>query len=412
MITKTEETLVMTTLKKAGLSLCLSAFLMAPTFADNIVSIGGLEVDLDALGLTEEVSTRDLRADPPARLSQWLYTEGVARAIRREYLTFESAGRIAYLDQNLKEGDRVRKGQVLAYQEQSRPASTMASANAQLVSANTQLTAALSQVSDAQAQLVQAQTQLTVAEAGRSEADANLLLAKRTFARYSTLLKQKSASQQEYDEAQAQLAVAEASSRKAVGQVAAAKAGITVANTGIATAKANVNSAKAGVANAKAGLGTAQVTKKESYLIAPIDGLVARINIEQGYYYSPQYLQTQSEQQVFNTAPIILIDPSRFEVSLNLPADQYDSLSIGADAYIDITNVNATLEERLPDETKGPSKALDSYRIRGKIHSISPVLNTDLRNFIVTVRTTTGQQLLRDGESVSLWIERQPKAGQ
>ncbi|PWQ99588.1 LysM peptidoglycan-binding domain-containing protein [Leucothrix arctica] len=338
--------------------------------------------------------------------AKWLYTEGIARAIRREYMTFESAGRIAYLDPKLKEGDRVRKGQVLAYQEQSRPASSLANANAQVVKANTQLTSAQSHVTDANAQLVRAQTQVTVAEASRDEANANLLLAKRTFNRYSILLKQKSASQQEYDQAQAKLAAAQAAVRRAIGQVKAAGAGVSVAKTGIATAKANVNNAKAGINSAKAGLGTAQVTKKESYLVAPIDGVVARINIEQGHYYSPQYLQTQSEQQVFNTAPIILIDPTRFEVSLNLHADQYDAVRVGAEAYLDITKMNASLEERLPNQTAGPNKALGSYQIRGRIHSISPVLNTDLRNFLVTIRTTQGQKLLRDGESVSVWIPR------
>ncbi|PWQ96485.1 HlyD family efflux transporter periplasmic adaptor subunit [Leucothrix pacifica] len=371
-----------------------------PTDSLNVADVAALLGGDISGALLTEVS------QPASENAKWVYTEGVARAIRREYMTFESAGRIAYLDPKLKEGDRVRKGQVLAYQEQSRSAASLASANTQLVSANTQLISSQSQVSDANAQLVRAQTQVTVAEASRSEADANLLLAKRTFQRYSTLLKQKSASQQEYDEAQAKLVSAQAAVRRAIGQINTAKADVNVAKTGIARAKASVNTAKAGIANAKAGLRTAQVSKKESYLVAPIDGVVARINIEQGYYYSPQYLQTQTEQQVFDTAPIILIDPSRFEVSIKLPAGQYDSVRVGQDAYIDITKVNASLEERLPNEAIGPTQALNTYKIRGRIHSISPVLDTDLRNFLVTIRTTVGHQLLRDGESVSLWIKR------
>ncbi|MCB1619701.1 MAG: LysM peptidoglycan-binding domain-containing protein [Thiothrix sp.] len=350
----------------------------------------------------------------------WLYSEGVARAIRREYMTFENAGRIAFLDPKLKEGDWVKKGQVLAYQDQSRPAATVATASAQLVSANTQLTSAhsqltgaQSQLADADAQLVRANTQLAVAEANRMEADANLQLAQRTFQRYATLLKQKSASQQEYDSAEAQLTAAKAGVRRSAEQINSARADINVARTGITTAKANVDTAKAGVAAAKAGVGTAQanvgsanVTKKESHLVSPIDGVVARINVEQGYYYSPQYIQSQSEQQLFNTVPIILIDPRQFEVTIRLPYDQYDNVKVGAEAYIDIVDINATLEERLPSETAGPQKALSSYPIRGRIYSVSPVLDTDLRNFIITVRTTQGQNRLRDGENVSLWIRR------
>ncbi|MGB0847948.1 MAG: LysM peptidoglycan-binding domain-containing protein [Thiolinea sp.] len=368
--------------------------------------------------------------------SDWVYTEGVARAIRREYMTFENAGRIAYLDPNLKAGDWVKKGQVLAYQDQSRPAASIAGANAQLVNANTQLTsansqlttahsqltAAQSQIAEANARLVQANTRLAVAQANRMEAEAGLKVAQRNFQRYATLLKQNSASQLEYDNAEARLTSAKAGVRRAVEQINSAKADINVAKSGIATTKANfatakanvtaaratVATAKAGVGTAKANMGTANITKKESYLISPIKGMVARINMEQGYYYSPQYIQAQTEQQLFNTVPIILIDPSQFEVTIRLPSDQYDSLRRGAEAYIDIIALNASLEDRLPDEANGPQQALTRYKIRGRIHSISPVLDTDLRNFIVTVRTTRGHQFLRDGENVSLWIRRLP----
>ncbi|MCB1640010.1 MAG: hypothetical protein KDI15_14305, partial [Thiothrix sp.] len=338
--------------------------------------------------------------------------------------TFENAGRIDFLDPNLKEGDWVKKGQVLAYQNQSRPAATVATADAQLVSANTQLTSARSQLTvaqsqlaDANAQLVRANTQLAVAEANRMEADANLQLAQRTFQRYATLLKQKSASQQEYDSAEAQLASARAAVRRSAEQINSARADINVAKTGITTAKANVETAKAGVTAAQAGVGTAKanlgsanVTKKESYLVSPIDGVVARINVEQGYYYSPQYVQLQSEPQLFNTVPIILIDPRQFEVTIRLPYDQFDNVKVGAESYIDIVDINASLEERLPSEVAGPQKALTSYPIRGRVYSVSPVLDTDLRNFIVTVRTTQGQNSLRDGENVSLWTRRTPQS--
>ena len=40
----------------------------------------------------------------------WIYGQGTARAVRREFLTFPSAGRIAYVDPTLKVGDTVTKG--------------------------------------------------------------------------------------------------------------------------------------------------------------------------------------------------------------------------------------------------------------------------------------------------------------
>lgn len=41
-------------------------------------------------------------------IQSWVYAQGTARAGEREFLSFESAGRVAYLDPRLEEGDRVR----------------------------------------------------------------------------------------------------------------------------------------------------------------------------------------------------------------------------------------------------------------------------------------------------------------
>ncbi|KXS54020.1 efflux RND transporter permease subunit [Marinobacter persicus] len=71
----------------------------------------------------------------PGSLQTWLFAEGTARAIEREFLSFESAGRIAYVDAELKEGDSIRQGQTIAYQQQDRPQAELASARAGVVEA-------------------------------------------------------------------------------------------------------------------------------------------------------------------------------------------------------------------------------------------------------------------------------------
>lgn len=294
----------------------------------------------------------------------WVYNEGIARTVRREFLTFESAGRVAFVDPALKEGDRVRKGQVIAYQDQRRPSATIATADAQMA---------------------RARAALSVQQATLAEAVANFELARKTFQRFAVLLRQNSASRQEFDEAQARLASAKATVERAARQRDAARADIAVA---------------------QAARSSAQVSKDESVLRAPIDGVIARLNIERGDFYTPEVLQSQTEQEVLASIPVILLDPSAFEIEVNVPQNLLDVLVVGAPVLMDVVDLNATLEERTPDEEAGPPRPAKEYPVRGVVYSVSPVLDSDRQNFLIKVRTTRGAERLRDGSTVSMWIRK------
>lgn len=292
-------------------------------------------------------------------LQSWVFGEGTARAVQREFLSFESAGRIAYLDPKLKEGDPVKKGQIIAYQQQDR---------------------AKAEVSGAQAQLSDSLTQVTVAEATRMEAMANLELAQKTFERFEILLGQRSASQQEYDEAAAKLAQAKAAMLKAERQAEAAGVQVTAA---------------------RAKLGTAEVTAGESRIEAPIDGVIARLNIEQGFYFSPQVVQTSSEQAALDTVPVVIIDPSAYEISVNIPSYESYQIKVGADVLIEPASAGGRPEA---DAAAGPTRAAAAYAVTGEIYSVSPSFDPATRTFHVKIRTNKGAERLRDGEFVTVWI--------
>ena len=295
---------------------------------------------------------------------RWIYTEGIARAVRREYLTFQAGGRVAYVDPPLREGVVVQQGQTIAYQEQSQSAAEVAGASAQVVDA---------------------QSSLTVAQASKLEADANLAFAQRTFDRFAVLLQQNSASRQEYDQAAAQLEAARAAALKAERQIASARAAIEVAS---------------------AQRERAEVVRTDSYLIAPITGLISRFNIEQGYYFSPQLVQTSSEQGALDTVPVVLLDTSQFEIAVTMRSETCDDLEVGAPVLTEVIPPDATLEERLPDEAGGPPRPAEAHEIAGRIYSISPSFDPENRTFRMKVRTERGAERIRDGESVSLWIAK------
>ncbi|GAA5232569.1 efflux RND transporter periplasmic adaptor subunit [Verticiella sediminum] len=203
------------------------------------------------------------------------------------------------------------------------------------------------------------QADLRAARAALAEAQANLALAQVTRKRYQTLIDQRSASQQELDEAVVR-----------VQQAAAARD------------------------NARAQLAQAQLTVDESRLVSPIDGVLARLNVEQGRYFMPNTVQTNSEQNALRTVPAMVIDPERFEVRVDLPSYDFRRIRTGARAVIGD-------DPPLDGQDVDP---VGDGRIVGAVHAIGPSLDPETRTFEVIVHAEGGMQGLQDGEFVAVWI--------
>ena len=301
-------------------------------------------------------------------ISSWVYAQGTSRARRREYLTFENGGRVAYLDPRLQEGSPVRAGQLIAYQVQARPEANAANARAGLAGAR---------------------SDVTVARAALREANANLELARETFERFAQLLRLESASEQEYDEAEAKLAQARAGQARAEAQ--------------LASARAQVGAASAGVDEAEVGVA-------ESRLVSPINGVFGRLNIEQGRYFTPQIVQTQSEAGALSTVPVVVIDPSSYEIRVELPAFERGSVVVGdrvlivPDDGIASSGAASTGSDR-PGSARAPTRALADAAVPGRVIAVSPSLDPERRAFKVTIRNSAGATRLQDGEFVTVWIE-------
>lgn len=281
----------------------------------------------------------------------WIYGQGTARAVRREFLSFPAAGRVAWVDPKLKVGKKVKKGQIIAYQQPDRAQAELANARAGVSSSR---------------------TDLAVAQASRQEAIANLALASATFQRYQTLLEKRSASRQEYDEAEAKLASARAAKDKADAQI---------------------NATKASSRAAAAQLSQARVTVAESRIVSPIDGVLARLNIEQGYYFSPQTVQSTSEQGALSTIPVFIIDASAFEVAVDLPA--YSIGTVSADATVLMSPDSYTDSNGARDGARGNAPPPADVVVEGQVYSITPSIDPEKRTFQVKARTRKAGSLLR-----------------
>lgn len=204
------------------------------------------------------------------------------------------------------------------------------------------------------------QADLQAANAALAEAEANLALAEVTRRRYEILIEQRSASQQERDEAEVQIQRAKAARDNARAQVAQAKLGVD-----------------------------------ESRLVSPMDGVLARLNIEKGRYFMPGMLQAGTERDALRTVPAMVIDPDRFEIRADLPSYNFRKIETGARVMIggDPPTAGHDVDPLAEDD-----------RVQGRVHSISPSLDPETRTFEVVVHTEGVNPGLQDGEFVAVWI--------
>ncbi|MDJ1185757.1 efflux RND transporter periplasmic adaptor subunit [Roseofilum casamattae] len=399
----------------------------------------------------------------PLRLSsiqEWVSGNGDTSALRAKHLTFEVSGTVEYIakvnGRDLKEGDVVYGGQLLAQVDDRTLQADLAQSQAQAAEALEQESSALAgrdqaqaQVAQARAQVAQAEaqldqqqssvvstkTQLQQAQASLSRARADLVsaeasreLATKDLERYRTLVeegietqRQLEVSESQFEQAEAQVTAAEAGVRSAEEEVKAARAAIQSAESQVVAARRNVdalesnalalesnvsaseaqiNAALAGIASAKSQVTRQEVAIEDSKIVAPFDGIVAYLNIREGEYWSTQIINTSSYQNVVESVPIIIIDPREFEIDIELPAFQGSAVKPGQQAIV--------LLEQDVSEAQAGRLSIAQLRKRaiaqGRVFSVSPSVTPGGRAVKVTVRIPQGNENLRHGARVVTWI--------
>ena len=160
-----------------------------------------------------------------------------------------------------REGERVRKGQVLVQLDDS-------DARAQLAKATADLRAAESSGGDVQVGNATTSADLSKAQADRDQAQRNLQALQRLQQRGAASQAEVTTAREKLDRANADLAVA---------QQKAGKQSLQIRN----------QSAEANVANARAGLNLAQQIVRDMRITAPFDGIVYSIPVRQGVWVNP-----------------------------------------------------------------------------------------------------------------------------
>ena len=268
-----------------------------------------------------------------------VFADGNARAARREFLTFQNEGRVAFLRSNddggpLREGDAVTAGELLAELDR--------------------------RIDDAAAR--EARAALDTVRAALTNARAELDRARRLRERQALDQSRYDAVETAYQQALAELRRAEARSDQAT-----------------------------------AGLSRLQ-------LRVPFDGLVAFVNIREGDYVAPAMFDRSSDRSAVRTSPVVVIDPSSFEILVELPVVSGRRVRPGQTAYILDAGTLAHVQEHGFDSLDEVG-SVDDLLIDSRVASVSPAIDPGSRSIRARVVTDEQVEGLSDGGYVTVWIE-------
>jgi len=187
-------------------------------------------------------------------------------------VTSKIAGRVVKI--YVKEGDYVKKGQVLAQIDQRDLAAQKLGLAANVESLQAQRVQA-EVVTDLQAGTTQAD--VDAAASAIAQAASNLDLARADYARYAALLEQGAIAQQTFDSAKTKYEVAEASYRSALSAQDKATAALLQTDAN----RANLEAASRRIDQAQASIAQIDVSLGETVIVAPFDGIITEKYIEE-----------------------------------------------------------------------------------------------------------------------------------
>ncbi len=333
--------------------------------------------------------------------------------MRGKHLTFETSGTITYIKKvngrDLREGDFVKGGELLAKVDDRKLRAELAQAQAQTAEAETQRVTAQANISQANASVEQAKADVIRAQADLLAARDAYRLAASELERREKLFAQGAISISDVDVYRNKAKEASAKVIAAEAQITAAQSQVKSARGQLISAQSQLESTGATIASARAKQNRSNVNLEDTVIQAPFNGIVAHMNIREGDYWTTQRLQVTGDyQNIVDSVPIILIDPGEYEVTLRLPAFDGALVRPNQSAYVVLDkDMSAASTRGMSQET-----LLSLARARGKVFSVSPSVSPGERAVQVTVRLNGGMKNVRDGERVSVWlaVENNPRA--
>ena len=226
---------------------------------------------------------------------------------------------------------------------------------------------------------------------------------------------------QEFDTRQTALQDAQADVRTAQSQVQSAQSQVRSAQSQVESAQAGVTSAQeqleatsSSITTAEARLTQAKVALEGASIYAPFDGIVAYLNYTEGEYFTPQAVSSQlggDYQGILERIPMVVIDPSQYEVIVDLAGSTGEQVEPEQTAYLASennlkNNINNSVGENTVKET-----LVANARAEGQVFAVNPAISPGGRAIEARIRLNPSTtQNVRHGERVLTWIAVEEEA--
>ena len=280
----------------------------------------------------------------------------------------------------VKEGDHVRKGQLLARIENVQPAADVEVQRATISSAEADASASEASQKAAEDNLITMQATIDRARADLEKADVD-------NKRYKDLFDQKLVAKQEYDQRRTTFDSQKAALREAEARMVQAKAQI-------AQAVAQTASSQRRIAQSKASLVRFNDLLSKRNVIAPLDGVVTNLPVRQGEVVVPG-IQNSASSTIMTIADMSII-------TAEVKVDESDIVNVKLDQQADIT-IDALQAKVL----KGHVIEIGNtaiLRSTGVAASQSTVSSQEAKDFKVVIALDNPPDEIRPGLSCSAKI--------
>ena len=280
----------------------------------------------------------------------------------------------------VKEGDHVRKGQLLARIENIQPAADVEVQRATISSAEADAAASEASQKSAEDNLITMQATIDRARADLEKADVD-------NKRYKELFDQKLVAKQDYDQRRTTYDSQKAALREAEARMVQAKAQI-------AQAVAQTSSSQRRIAQSKAGLVRFNDLLNKRNVIAPLDGVVTNLPVRQGEVVVPG-IQNSASSTIMTIADMSII-------TAEVKVDESDIVNVKLDQTADIT-IDALQSKVL----KGHVIEIGNtaiLRSTGVAASQSTVSSQEAKDFKVVIALDNPPDEIRPGLSCSAKI--------
>ncbi|RMG48917.1 MAG: efflux RND transporter periplasmic adaptor subunit [Acidobacteria bacterium] len=286
-----------------------------------VTGCGGTERGDRAAEAHSTVTAR-LKEIAPVTVKETYQAVGTVRSKTISTLSSKLMGYVTAV--YVKEGDRVRAGQLLIQLDDRDVRAQLRKAQAGLM--------------EAKQALQEVERAIAAAEQARVAAEANRRFASATYKRYQALLERRSVSRQEFDEVEAKYRSAVAEANRATEM--------------LRSLQAKKRQVLARIDQATAEVTNAQTMVSYSKITSPITGVVTMKNVDVGVLASPG-------------VPLLTVEDHRaYRLDVLVEESQLDRIHLGDEAAVTIA-------------------ALDDGRLKGVVREIVPAADPASRSFIV-----------------------------